>query len=193
MALGKDPGEARTVAVAAAPAGMRVWPVAAVASANPAPVGPPKRARDAVLTALEATPEDLARLIKDRSHDDLLQPSSDGGWGVVEILAHLRDWEEIFLDRVQRTAADEDPFLPVVDDELWPIERDYRGQDPTATLNQFRDLRGQLVKVLRSLPAEAWDRRAIHGAFGEVSLLWLADHICEHDREYIDRARDALA
>lgn len=164
-----------------------------MANANSTPVGPPRRTRDAVLAAIGGTPDDLARLIKDRDDDDLLQPARDGGWGVVEVLAHLRDWEEVFLERVQRTATEDRPFLPSQDDELWPIERDYRGQDPARTLEQFRKLRGQLVAFLRTLPAEAWDRVADHGVVGEVTLLWMADHVCDHDREHLDQVRDALA
>ena len=156
-------------------------------------VDPPKRTRDAILVALATTPEDLARLVKDRTADDLLQPSRDGGWGVIEVLAHLRDWEEVFLERLKRTLAEDRPFLPVQDDELWPIERDYRGQIPDKTLDRFRDLRAETLAFLHGLPAEAWARRADHGTFGEVTILWLADHICDHDAEHKEQARDALA
>jgi hypothetical protein len=156
-------------------------------------VGAPKRTREAILASLPATPDDLARLLKDRDRDDLLRPSRDGGWGVVEILAHLRDWEEVFLDRLKMVGDEDNPFLPVQDDELWPIERDYRGQDPENTLEQFRSSRAGTLAFLQGLDAGAWDRPARHGSFGDVTLHWLADHMCEHDQEHLDQARDALA
>lgn len=156
-------------------------------------VDPPKRTRDAILLALSATSDDLARIVKDRTVEDLLRPSRDGGWGVVEVLAHLRDWEEVFLERLTRSVAEDHPFLPAPDDELWPIERDYRGQDPAQTLDRFRELRAETLAFLHGLPAAAWDRRAEHGVFGDVTILWLADHICDHDSEHKEQARDALA
>ena len=164
-----------------------------VASALPMTAGAPKRTRDAILLALAATPDDLARVTKDRSVDDLLSPSRDGGWGVVEVLAHLHDWEEVFLERLNQTVDEVHPFLAVQDDELWPIERDYRGQVPARTLERFRDLRGQTLAFLSGLSVEGWDRGANHGIYGEVTILWLADHICDHDAEHIEQARDALA
>lgn len=167
--------------------------VVLVVSAAPTPVGPPKRTRDAVILAIAATPDDLARLIKDRSSEDLLSPSRDGGWGVVEVLAHLRDWEEVFLERLRIAVTEDHPFLPTYDDELWPIERDYRGQEPGQTLARFRELRGEVVAFLQGLPAEAWDRVSTHGTFGDVTVLWMADHICDHDKEHLEQARDALA
>ena len=30
-------------------------------------------------------------------------------------------------------------------------------------------------------------------SFGDVTLHWLADHMCDHDQEHLDQARDALA
>ena len=126
-------------------------------------VGVPKRTRDAILSSLPTAPDDLARLLKDRDLEDLLQPSRDGGWGVVEILAHLRDWEEVFLDRLKTVGNEDNPFLPVQDDELWPIERDYRGRNPKTRLTQFRGRRADTVALLKGLDAGEWDRPARHG------------------------------
>jgi hypothetical protein len=156
-------------------------------------VGAPKRTRDVILTSLPTTPDDLARLLKDRDLEDILRPSRDGGWGVIEILAHLRDWEEVFLDRIRTVGDVDNPFLPVIDDELWPIERDYRGQDPESTLERFRDSRAEIIAFLHGLDPAEWGRPARHGSFGNVTLHWLADHICDHDQEHLDQARDALA
>ena len=156
-------------------------------------VGVPKRTRDVILASLPSTPDNLARLLKDRDLEDLLQPSRDGGWGVVEILAHLRDWEEVFLERLKTVGDEDNPFLPVQDDELWPIERDYRGQDPENTLTQFRGSRAETVALLQGLEDGEWERPARHGTFGDVTLHWLADHMCDHDQEHLDQARDALA
>ena len=157
------------------------------------PVAPPSRDRATVLAALTAMPEELGRALHDHAVEDLMQPSRDGGWGVIEILCHLRDWEGIFLERFKTTAEQERPFLPTYDDELWPIERDYRGQNPVKTFERFQDLRAELVAFLTDLPADAWNRPAVHGAYGPVTLHWMADHVCDHDREHLEQVRDALA
>jgi hypothetical protein len=157
------------------------------------PVAPATRSRDEVLTALAAMPEELGRSITNHSIEDLTRPSRDGGWGVIEVLCHLRDWDEIFLERFRATVEQDRPFLPTYDDELWPIERDYRGQDPAKTFERYRELREQVVALLAGLPPEAWERPADHGAYGEVSLHWMADHVSNHDREHLEQVRDALA
>ncbi len=156
-------------------------------------VGAPPRGAEDVLVALAAMPDELGRSLTNRPLEDLMQPSRDGGWGVIEILCHLRDWDEIFLDRFRQTVDQERPFLPAYDDELWPIERDYRGQDPRKVFERFRDLRAELVALLEQLAAEGWQRPAEHGAHGEVTLHWMADQVCDHDHEHLDQVREALS
>ncbi|HEV2107834.1 MAG TPA: DinB family protein [Thermomicrobiales bacterium] len=153
----------------------------------------PERSPDEVLAALAAFPNEIARMIADQSDEALMQPARDGGWGVVEILPHLRDWEEIFLQRAQAILKHEQPELPAHDDELWAIERDYRGQDPRATLDHFRELRGQVVELLGEAPPEAWERTGQHAVHDEITLLWLANSMSNHDREHLEQIRDALA
>ena len=150
-------------------------------------------AHDALVAALAAFPEDLARSLAGHPKEALVRPASDGGWGVVENLCHLRDWEQIFLERARAIVERERPELPAYDDELWAIERDYRGQDPARVLDQLRDLRGELVALLRGLPADAWSRVGVHGLHGEITLRWLAEHVREHGEEHLAQLREALA
>jgi len=154
----------------------------------------PRREREAVLDELAGFPDAFERLaMRNHSHEEWLAPAADGGWGVVEILPHLRDWEEIYLDRAEKLLREDSPRLPAYDDALWAIERDYRGQDPAETLRQFRELRRQFVDLLTAASADAWQREGEHSAYGKISLHWLADHICDHDQEHMQQALDALA
>ena len=152
------------------------------------------RSREEILAALAAFPDELARIVlMDHSPEALIRPASDGGWGVVEILPHLRDWEEIYFERARRIVEEDHPYLPGYDDALWSIERDYRNQDPINTLEEFRRLREAHVAFLRGLPPEAWERTGEHGYFGVITLRWLENHVCDHDQEHLQQIRDALA
>jgi hypothetical protein len=157
-------------------------------------VANPMRSPETIISALEMFPEELSRAIFGENDPDALnRPASDGGWGVVEILPHLADWEEIFFERMHKTVEEERPYLPGYDDSLWSIERDYRGQDPSESFDRFAELRTATIEFLRSLPPESWTRAGEHGYYGEVTLQWLGDHVCDHDQEYLQQARDALA
>ncbi|MCA9859409.1 MAG: DinB family protein [Thermomicrobiales bacterium] len=155
---------------------------------------PTQRSREEILEELAAFPDELRRLLFSAHDDDALyRPGSDGGWGIVEILPHLRDWEEIFFERAQCIVSEDDPEIPGYDDALWPIERDYSGQDPRIVFDEFAQIRKNHVEFLYTLPAEAWDRTGQHSLYGRITLTWLEDHVCDHDSEHLDQAREVLA
>jgi hypothetical protein len=112
---------------------------------------------------------------------------------VIENLCHLRDWEEIFLARTRAVLEQDRPALPAHDDELWAIERDYRGQDPARVVQQFHALRGDLVSLLRAADATAWSRSGVHEVHGDVTLRWLAEQARRHGEEHLGQIREALA
>lgn len=146
-----------------------------------------------LLEEVAAFPDALARLLADRPSDALRRPASDGGWGVVEILCHLRDWEAVFVERVSRVLAEDRPDLPAYDDALWEIERDYRAQDPSEVRAEFEALRGRLVDMLDPLEGEGWSRVGIHAINGPVDVAWLVSHLQEHSRDHLQQVREALA
>lgn len=158
------------------------------------PVTKTERSPAEIIADLSAFPGELARTaFSSNDPDALMQPSSDGGWGVVEILPHLRDWETIYFERARRMVDEDNPHLPAFDDTLWSIERDYRGQDPHLTFEAFRKLRGEFVDFLKQLPNDAWLRAGNHSFYGEITLAWMGNHIIDHDQEHLQQARDALA
>lgn len=167
------------------------------------------RARETILSELAAFAGEFERVVmRSQDREALLRPAADGGWGVVEILAHLRDWDEVYADRIHAIVEIEQPRLPSFDDSLWSIERDYRGQDPVATLADLTELRGKTVEYLTALPGNAWQRTGVfeideslelwqsEGTIANsrvITLQWLCDQMCDHDREHLSQALHAVA
>lgn len=146
-----------------------------------------------IVNALASAPLELDRLVHGKSDEQLWQPAQDGGSGMVEILPHLRDWETILADRVDRILTADVPTLEDYDDSLWSIEHDYRNQDPRAALAEFSEKRGQLVSRLRELNADDWNRAGTLAKHGRVTLHWMLDRFCDHDAKHLMQARDVLA
>jgi hypothetical protein len=153
---------------------------------------PDERSIESILTALETVPVDIGRMLADRSLEELKRPSQDGGWGVVEILAHLLDWEDITHDRVWRILDEERPALESYDDSLWAIEHEYSSQDPFEVARRFTALREQMVERLGGLEEPAWRRIADLAGQGEVTLRWLMASLIAHDAKHLAQAREVL-
>lgn len=145
-----------------------------------------------LLRDLEAFPDRLRQLIAGRSASELREPASDGGWGAVDNLCHLRDWQRVFVERARRILADENPVLEGLDDSLWEIERNYRGDDPARALDAFAASRAEFVALLRGAEPGQWDRRGAHTLRGPLTLRLVGQHLRDHDREHDRQLRNAL-
>lgn len=146
-----------------------------------------------LLEALKAQPNEAQRAIQGKTPEDLRRPASDGGWGAIEHLAHLRDWEEVTLDRVRAVLAQERPELPAYDDDLWPIERDYSNRNAERMVAELAQMRAELTDAVERAPAGAWEREGIHGVAGPVSVRWLLTRQHDHAADHIRQVRDLLA
>lgn len=145
------------------------------------------------MRALASAPREFGRIIEGESRERLARPASDGDWGVVEILPHLANWEEVATFWIGRILREDTPALEAVDDSLWAIEHDYANEDPYRALERFSNLRHELVQTLKGLSDGEWRRSAIHAAHGRITLHRLADRVCDHDTRYLAQARDALS
>lgn len=146
-----------------------------------------------LVEALRSVPVDLGRLIEGRSRDVLMQPAQDGGWGLVEIIPHFRDWEVIHAERLEQVLAENPATVQEHDDSLWAIEHGYRDLDPRETFTEFAQLRERLVDRLASLAPPEWQRIVILPKRGRVTLHWLMSSLYDHDTKHLAQAREALA
>lgn len=154
----------------------------------------PQSTSDAdLLERLGRYPEEVRRAVAGRRPDEMRRAGSDGGWGVVEHLAHLLDWERVFADRVGAVLANDRPELPAFDDALWSIENDYPSQESERVLGEFSGLRRGTVSHVGQLPPEAWEREGVHGIAGPVTLRWLLERLDDHGQEHLRQIRDILA
>jgi hypothetical protein len=148
--------------------------------------------RDKLIDALVEYPAKLHELIAGAEDDDLVRAGPEGSWGVVEVLCHLRDWERIYVQRVQRMSEEDDPTFEAVDDSLWPIDRDYHAQNPREVLEDFAEYRAKLVDLLEELSVADWVREGHVPRQGRVTIGWYADHVAAHDLEHLQQIRQAL-
>ncbi|MGC4189922.1 MAG: DinB family protein [Thermomicrobiales bacterium] len=153
------------------------------------------RAPEEILRTLAATPVELGRLLEEAAPDTLTQPSHDGGAAVVEIVAHLRDWDIVVDGWIEQMLAGAElplPILEVPDDSLWTIEHDYATEDPHRAFAAFRDRRAGLLDRLGALDGAGWERRGVLDSDGERTVQETLDILCDRDTDHLQRVREAL-
>ena len=143
-----------------------------------------------LLTGLESSPKTQQFLCESVSDWDA-KPGPDR-FTVRESLAHLADWEPIWLQRMMRTKAEEVPALPDIDEGVMAIEHDYASSDPSESLRRYSEGRVALVTFLRSLSEAEWGRRCFREGVGEITMLEMATMVLGHDSYHFQHTIDSL-
>ncbi|MEO0563109.1 MAG: DinB family protein [Chloroflexota bacterium] len=110
---------------------------------------------------------------------------ADKGWTALEVLCHLRDFDEVFLSRAQQIIAEDMPALSAYDHEQMAIDGDYNQQDKDTVLTAFIDHREQFRDFFKSLTDDDWARAGKHPEREhpftlEDALLQVAGHDATH-------------
>lgn len=135
-----------------------------------------------LIEALRSTPETLKGLLSQATLEQArAAKGGDENWSVVEVICHLRDAEEISLQRVQAMRDQDCPRIASYDQEALARERNYKEADPYAALEAFTSFRERHAAVLAGLSAEEWERDAEFEAFGRITIAAHTIHKLYHD------------
>lgn len=139
--------------------------------------------------------ERLRNSIQGLTLEDMLAYPVPGTWSILEIVIHLMDSDLVATDRMKRIIAMDEPKMLGYDEtafvqKLFPAE-----QSPADAVVIFDLNRKLFSKVLRKLPAEAFDRKGHHDERGVVTLGGMVQlyvkHL-EHHLKFIVDKREML-
>lgn len=113
----------------------------------------------------------LTNVVTEISDKDIrILRDGEEGWTILEILCHLRDFEEVFLERAQITVQQDNPVLPFPDPDILVFEKNYNEDDPKTVLDDWTKLRQERHAFLSTCADETWERPAKHPTRGNFTL-----------------------
>src|SRR5262249_18238477 len=151
-----------------------------------------KQPREQRLARLARTADDLAAAIRGRSDEALSRRPDAKNWAAKEVVCHLRDTEELFMERFGMILGMDEPRLTGLDPDRWAEERQYLRNDAAAALAAFRKRRGESVEFLGKLSPEGWRRAGIHATRGKFTLDDFLTLMAWHDDNHLDQLGRAL-
>jgi hypothetical protein len=113
---------------------------------------------DAYLGGIEV----LRRAVAGMTLEQLVARSVPGRWSTLEVICHLADFEPIYADRMKRVIATERPLLLSAGREAFARSLAYQERDVGEELALIDLTRRQMVRILRGLPRDAWDRVGVY-------------------------------
>jgi DinB superfamily len=117
-----------------------------------------RRPRQERLGRLRRTADDLAVTLRDSVASALTRRPDAKNWAPIEVLCHLRDAEESFLDRLRQIMATDEPHFPSVNPNRVAEEREYLRQDAGEALAAFRRHREGSLAFFGALTETDWSR-----------------------------------
>jgi len=141
---------------------------------------------------MRRTPDDLAAAIIGKSEDVLARRPAEGAWSAKEVVCHLRDVEEFYLNRIEFIVAHDEPALVMLDPDRWAGERQYLRHDVTQALAHFRRRREETLAFLRALGSEDWERAGRHPIRGRLTVRHIVHGMARHDDLHLDQLTRAL-
>lgn len=136
-------------------------------------------------------------LILEGVSQEQAQSISDGpeGWNVLEILCHLRDYQEIFFERIKQILDEDNPTFRLYEENArlaMVVENEYANQDLRHVLGNYCSTRRELIDCLSPLQDEQWERVGSFAVDDEVDLAMPVVHVLLHDADHIEQIARVL-
>jgi uncharacterized damage-inducible protein DinB len=139
----------------------------------------------ALIDQYVAGPAQLQQAVAGMSREQLLARPIAGKWSTLELVAHIADFEPVYVDRMKRIIAQEDPTLFGGDPDLFASKLAYHDRDLPEELALIAACRAHMTRILRTLPEAAFQRRGIHSDNGPLTLEKILTNIANHIPHHI--------
>ena len=106
-------------------------------------------------------------------------------WSIAEIIAHLADAEIVASWRMRSVIGENGITIQPFDQDAWASVFNYRDRDARRSLEVFRVLRENNLRMLKEIAPETWDNYGMHLERGKESIAHLARMFAGHDTNHL--------
>jgi hypothetical protein len=145
-----------------------------------------------IIDALERAPGIVVPLVREVPPAVLERRPATGKWSAHEHACHLAVVHRLFFDRLDQMLATPSPVITPYDPGQNDPDDRLLGMDLEKSLKQFVEDRGALVRRLRQLAPEDWERTAEHGEYSHYSIFIMFRHLALHDLFHAYRIEELL-
>ena len=133
----------------------------------------------------KGTHKKLAALTKRLNKKQLTRRPAPDKWSIAEILAHLADAELVIGYRIRLILASNGSAIQAFDQDAWAKTFNYGRRDPNISLETFRFLRENNLRLLNSVPRPSWENYGLHQERGKESVEHLMKMMAGHDLNHL--------
>lgn len=122
------------------------------------------------------------------------QRLTDGpdGWSILTILCHVRDYQNIYLERIETILNHDEAIFKMYDRHELIEQNDYAGQNLHAVFDEFSQTRDTLINRIGELDDAQWERTGSFEDGPTLSTLAVAIQALSHDDDHIEQIMRVL-
>ena len=140
----------------------------------------------------QSTAKKLASAIKGLNKKQLAKRPAPDKWSIAEILAHLADAEVAGSWRMRLILGKNGTPVEAFDQDVWAKTFNYQKRDPKLSLETFRALRENNLRLLKSVPKKLWENHGMHSERGKETISHIVRMFAGHDVNHL-RQVEAIA
>ncbi|HWD39348.1 MAG TPA: DinB family protein [Fimbriimonas sp.] len=145
-----------------------------------------------VLRSIEFGPTVLERILAQIPEEQYDARPDPDRFTLREAVAHLADWESIFLDRMRQVLDSPGCLIESIDEEELAVEREYAKQDVRENLAKFKSRRAETTQFVRSLTPDDFKKTCRRDQYPDMTLEDWANLLVCHDMWHLEHASESL-
>ena len=127
----------------------------------------------------------LPALFGAASPEAMQRRPASGKWSAHENLAHLARYHEVFLERLRRMLAEDNPSLGRYRAEDDPEAAKWMALPTDEVLRRMKDLRGELIESVKRLSPDELKRTGIHPVLGAMTIPQWVEFFLLHEEHHL--------
>lgn len=132
-----------------------------------------------------AGPDELRAAIAGMTAAQIDAAPIPGKWSTRQVICHIADFEPVYVDRMKRALAEEEPTVFGGDPDVFAARLAYEQRDIEEELQMIESVRRHMARILRTLPVDAFQRKVVHSEAGPITLQQLLSNITNHISHHI--------
>lgn len=125
-------------------------------------------------------PQTLRAAVAGMTAEQLDAVPIPGKWSTRQVICHIADFEPVYVDRMKRVIAENEPTMFGGDPDLFAARLAYDRRDAAVELDFIEAARRHMLPILWSLKPEDFQRRGHHSEAGRITLEKLLANITQH-------------
>jgi hypothetical protein len=117
------------------------------------------------------------------AENDLRTPEGEGRWSILDVIAHLGDFEQLTGTRLRLILAHDTPQLPAIDQE--PLVATHRGEPQAELLEHLGFYRRSNLALVARLGDAGRTREGVHPQYGALTVTQLMERAQIHQEKHL--------